>query len=66
MGNIQSFLFCFLPVEYCVSYQQSICSCMSYIVTYNKDDSGTWMLLEQPALVEGSLPTADGLELHKL
>lgn len=38
---------------------------MSYIISYNIGDNRAWMVLEQPAPVEGSLPTAEGLELDK-
>lgn len=33
---------------------------MSYIISYNIGDNRAWMVLEQPAPVEGSLPTAEG------
>lgn len=54
MGNKQSFLFCWL--QYCVSYHKNICSCISYIITCGIGYDRTWMVLEQPAPVEASLP----------
>lgn len=67
MGKIKSCLFYWL--QYCVSYQQNICSCISYIsciITCSIGDNRAWMVLEQPALVEGSLSMAQSLELDKL